>query len=124
MLFLVLNDVHGVTGDHQLFIRSDESDLHLGLRERDHSVDSHRDIGIIIELHSQIGEVFTYPATQTAVVFSDTTGKDDEVDTVHCSCIGTNELGDIICKFLESKLSLRVALVCGIIKVTGIRRHA
>ena len=34
------------------------------------------------------------------------------------------ELGDIVGKFLESQLCLRIACICGVIEVAGIRRYA
>ena len=48
----------------------------------------------------------------------------DKIHTVHGSSICSNIFCDLVSKLLESKLCFRVAIICSLIKVTGIRRNA
>ena len=71
--------MHRVTCNHDLLISSDESDLHLGLREGDDGILAPSDIGLIVELETEIRKILTNSATETAVMLADTAGEDDEI---------------------------------------------
>ena len=116
--------MHGVLSDDEFLIGSYDSHLDIGIRKGNHHILPRGHIGLIVEFHTEIAQVLADTAAHPAVVLSDSSRKDDEVHTVHHSGIRSDVLGHIIYKFLQSKFSLRVAGIGGIIQVTCIGRDA
>ena len=79
--------MHGITGNHKLLVGADEGGLHLGILRGDDGIFSEGHIGLVIHLEAEVGEILQHAAAQAAVVFSDTTGEDNEVYAVHGSHI-------------------------------------
>ena len=70
--------MHCIAGNHELLLRGNEGDLHLGVGSRDDGVLAECLVGLVVDLDSEIGEVLAYAATETAIVLADAGGEDDE----------------------------------------------
>ena len=70
--------VHRVAGDDELFVRADEGGLHLGILRGDDGVLGERDVGFVVHLEAQVGEVLQDAAAEAGVVLADAAGEDDQ----------------------------------------------
>ena len=69
--------MHSVTGNHQLFVGGDDSNLDLGIRKGNHHfVRLLACISVIVELESKISQILADAAAESRIVFSDTACED------------------------------------------------
>ena len=93
--------MHSVTGNHQLLVGGDDSNLDLGIREGNHHfVRLFTCVPVVVELDSELCEILADAAAESRIVFSDTACKDNQVHSVHRSSVGTYEFGEVISELL------------------------
>ncbi len=128
MLGIVYNgsayDIAGITGDDQFFIGGDDKDLYLGIRGGDHDVFAALAVGNRVDGDSEITEILADGSTGGLAVLTNTGRKDDGVNAIHCSNVGSGDLSNPVVEHIQGKLGALVALGSSVVKITEVRGDA
>ena len=115
--------VAGIAGDKKLLISGNDPDLDLAVGSGDLlQLASQTVVNGIVEFDAEVLHVVAYIGAYVVGVLADAAGEDNSVKSVHDSCVGADELLDLIAEHLACELRLVVAVLrraCDIAVIAG-----